>query len=182
VSVDIEMTYLDHEGGKGGSGRGGARGARAFDHGVLRWVVLALIAERPRHGYEIIKAIEDQAGGAYSPSPGVIYPTLTLLQEMGHLHCDERDGRKHYTITPSGEAELATQRGVVDSALARLGAGAGQGGRGRSPQIVRAMENLKLALRLRFQRRTVTEQEIRRIAAAIDAAATEIESGGEAAS
>src|SRR3977135_4353694 len=66
-----------HRGGRGGLGR-------LFAPGELRPVILNLIAEKPRHGYEIIKAIEDQVGGAYSPSPGVIYPTLTLLEELGY--------------------------------------------------------------------------------------------------
>ena len=66
--------------------RGGGRGGgRMFDQGDLRWVVLQLVAEQPRHGYEIIKEIESRVGGGYSPSPGVIYPTLTLLEEMGWL-------------------------------------------------------------------------------------------------
>jgi len=67
-----------------GRGRGGWRGGRVFDQGDLKYVILQLLAEKPRHGYEIIKAIEEQVAGAYSPSPGVIYPTLTLLEELGY--------------------------------------------------------------------------------------------------
>src|SRR5215470_19747201 len=76
-----------HRGGRGGLGR-------FFAHGDLRLVILSLIAEKPRHGYEIIKAIEDQVGGAYSPSPGVIYPTLTLLEELGYVTVQASDGAK----------------------------------------------------------------------------------------
>ena len=67
-----------------GRHRFGRRPGRMFDHGELRLVVLALISERPRHGYEIIKEIEDRVAGTYTPSPGVIYPTLTMLEELGH--------------------------------------------------------------------------------------------------
>src|SRR5512142_2757066 len=76
-----------HGGGRGGLGR-------FFAHGNLRLVILNLIGEKPRHGYEIIRAIEDAVGGAYSPSPGVIYPTLTLLEELGFVTVESAEGGK----------------------------------------------------------------------------------------
>src|SRR5579875_3881005 len=76
-----------------GRHRHGRRSGRIFDHGELRLVVLALISERPRHGYEI-KEIEDRVAGTYSPSPGVIYPTLTMLEELGHATVSENEGKK----------------------------------------------------------------------------------------
>ena len=82
-----DRRHARHERGqefRGGHGRGGRRGGRVLDHGDLRLLILRLLEEKPRHGYEIIKAIEEQVGGAYSPSPGVVYPTLTLLEELGH--------------------------------------------------------------------------------------------------
>ena len=87
-----------------GAGGGGGRGrGRMFDNGDLRLVVMQLLSERPRHGYEIIKALEERVGGGYSPSPGVVYPTLTLLEELGHASVtDERAGRKLYTLTADG--------------------------------------------------------------------------------
>ena len=96
---------------------GGRRSARLFDQGELRLVVLALIAERPRHGYEIIKEIEDRVAGTYSPSPGVIYPTLTMLEELGHATIQESDGKKLYAITPSGDALLAANKTSLEGAL-----------------------------------------------------------------
>jgi DNA-binding PadR family transcriptional regulator len=91
---------------RGHHGRGGRMG-RFFDHGDLRFVVLKLIAEKPSHGYELIKAVETAAGGAYTPSPGVIYPTLTLLEELGYITVgDAGGGKKLYTITDEGEAFL----------------------------------------------------------------------------
>ena len=73
-----------------------------LEHGDLRFVILDLIAEKPRHGYEIIKAIEDKVSGAYSPSPGVVYPTLTMLEELGYASVVEEDGKQLHTLTPAG--------------------------------------------------------------------------------
>ncbi|RYF66006.1 MAG: PadR family transcriptional regulator, partial [Comamonadaceae bacterium] len=92
-----------HEGRRGG--RGGGGGGRVFGHGGLRFVLLQLIADKPSHGYELIKAIEERLGGAYSPSPGTVYPTLTLLEELGYVSVGTADegGRKRYTVTTAGQ-------------------------------------------------------------------------------
>ena len=92
----------------GGSGGGfGGREGRMFDSGELRLVILALIAEKPRHGYEVIKALGERVGGDYSPSPGVVYPTLTLLEDMGYASASvDAASRKLYAITPEGQAHL----------------------------------------------------------------------------
>ena len=162
--------------GHGGPGdRGGRGAARVFDHGELRLVVLALIAESPRHGYEIIKAIEERLAGSYSPSPGVIYPTLTLLQEIGHATVEEHDGKKCYTITPEGQRYLSDNQGAVDAALTRMKEVSARHGGGPAPQIIRAMENLKLALRLRMSRGPLTDEQLQAVAAAVDAAALAVE-------
>ena len=93
------------------------RGGRFFDQGDLRLVILALLAEQPRHGYEIIKAIEERLGGAYAPSPGVVYPTLTWLEELGYAEVQSAQGnRKLYAITAEGRAFL-----LLDAALGELG-------------------------------------------------------------
>lgn len=146
-----------------------------FDQGELRLVVLALIAESPRHGYEIIKAIEDRLAGTYSPSPGIVYPTLTLLQELGLVTVEEADGKKRYSITAAGERHLADNRASTDAALARMKAISERLGGGPSPQIVRAMENLHVALRLRLERGPLTAGEVDAVAAALDSAAGTIE-------
>lgn len=148
-----------------------------FDHGELRLVVLALIAEKPRHGYEIIKAIEDRLAGTYSPSPGVIYPTLTLLEELGHATvAEEQGGKKLYTITAEGTAWLDANKTVVDAALARMDAVSERHpGGGFQPQIIRAMENLKLALRMRRARGPLTEEQVRAVTDILDTAARDIE-------
>jgi DNA-binding PadR family transcriptional regulator len=162
-------------GGPGGHGGRGGRGGRVFDHGELRLVVLALIAESPRHGYELIKAIEERLAGSYSPSPGVIYPTLTMLEELGHATVQETAGKKLYAITDEGRAWLVANQRAVDTALARMKDISARHGGGPAPQIIRAMENLKLALRMRMGRGPLTPEELQGIAAAIDAAAVAIE-------
>jgi DNA-binding PadR family transcriptional regulator len=163
----------EHDHGHHRHGRGGRR--RVFDHGELRLVVLALIAERPRHGYEIIKAIEDRLAGSYSPSPGVIYPTLTMLEELGHATLEESDGKKLYAITSEGTAYLDVHKGAVDAALARMSEISAAHGGGPAPQLIRATENLKLALRLRQGRGPMSEDQLRAVAEILDAAALAIE-------
>src|SRR6478752_8297693 len=101
-------------------GRRGRRSKRMFESGELRLVLLKLIAEsdEPRHGYDLIRAIEDMTGGEYSPSPGVVYPTLTLLQDMGFI--DEAVGegpRKPFQITEEGRAHLEENAGDVEDLM-----------------------------------------------------------------
>ncbi len=91
---------------------------RLFDYGDLRLVVLDMIVEQPRHGYELIRAIEERMGGSYSPSPGVIYPTLSWLEDMGYAAVETEDGgRKRYNVTPEGKAFLAANRAALDALL-----------------------------------------------------------------
>src|SRR5262245_3279049 len=88
--------------------------------GDLKLLALALIAEQPRHGYELIKLIEDKTRGAYSPSPGVVYPTLTFLEEAGYVTAESEGAKKRYTITDEGRAYLEENRDIADMVLARL--------------------------------------------------------------
>src|SRR5689334_2969210 len=98
------------------------RGGRPFDYGELRLLALAMIAEQPRHGYELMKAIEERMGGSYTPSPGVMYPTLSWLEDMGYAAVELQDaGRKRYRITAEGEAFLATSGPAVEALFARIG-------------------------------------------------------------
>ena len=151
---------------------------RLLDYGELRLLLLAMIAVRPSHGYELIKTIEERFAGSYSPSPGVIYPTLAWLDDMGYARIEaEEGGRKRYAITQEGEAFLIANREAADELLARPGAaGEGEGrGRGVPAPVVRAMQNLKLALRLRFKRGELDAAAAQTIAAALDAAAQAVE-------
>ncbi len=161
--------------GRGGEGRRHGGRQRMFDYGEIRLLVLSLIAEQPRHGYELIKAIEERFGGSYVPSPGVIYPTLSWLDDMGLVAVQAEGGnRKSYAITPEGEAHLAENRAAADALLARSG-GEGRGRHGLPSNVIRAMENLKLAMRLRMRDRAVDDEAAIAIAAALDAAAQAVE-------
>ena len=159
--------------GTGHGPEGRRRGARLFDYGELRLLVLALIAESPAHGYELIKTIEERFGGSYTPSPGVIYPTLSWLDDMNYASVEAEAGRKSYAITPEGQAFLDENREAADALFQRAG-DEGQGQHGRSLQVMRAMHNLKTALRMRLAAGQIDETAIDAIAAAIDEAAQKI--------
>jgi DNA-binding PadR family transcriptional regulator len=96
------------------------RVGRMLAHGDLRLLALALIDEQPRHGYEIIKVLEDKTAGWYSPSPGVVYPTLTYLEEVGYVTAQTAGAKKLYTITGEGRAHLELNRDFVEAVLKRL--------------------------------------------------------------
>jgi len=163
--------------GKFGHGKfGRGRGGRVFDHGDLRLVILDLIAEKPRYGYEVIKAIEEQLGGAYTPSPGVVYPTLILLDETGFATVSEAEGNKKlYAVTEAGKAHLAENQAAIEHIRQRIKETREAHGEGPSPQILRAMENVKMALHLRLSQGALGEEQNRAIAAALDDAARRIE-------
>lgn len=164
-----------HRGGALGGGRLGRLG-RVFDHGDLRYVLLHLIAEKPRHGYELIKAIEEQLGGMYSPSPGVIYPTLTLLEELGYLRPETVEGsRKLYSITEEGTGFLAANRALVDAVLGRMAEASRAYAGGPAPEIRRALHNLDLALSIRLARGPLDATQVRAVTDALDRVASEIE-------
>src|SRR6476620_3612307 len=109
-------------GGRHGMGGDDLRAGRMLAQGDLRLIALALIAEQPRHGYEIIKVLEDKTEGWYAPSPGVVYPTLTYLEEAGYVTAQAEGAKKLYTITPEGRAYLAENREFVDAVLERMSA------------------------------------------------------------
>jgi DNA-binding PadR family transcriptional regulator len=162
------------ERGHGRHGHGGpSRLGRFFEHGDMRFVILQLIAERPRHGYELIKAIEEKSGGAYTPSPGVIYPTLTLLEETGHIAITSGDApRKLHEITDEGRAFLLANKAAVDTIFARIAeATPADGGQ---PPIMRAMHDLKRALRQRLSAGPLSETQALAIAAKLDAVAADL--------
>jgi DNA-binding PadR family transcriptional regulator len=105
--------------GKGGHRRG--RSGRMFEQGDLKLVILRLLDEKPRHGYEIIKELESRSGGAYSPSPGTVYPTLTLLEDMGYARAiPEEGGKKIYEITDEGRKHLAENSNTVNDVFEKF--------------------------------------------------------------
>ena len=118
---DFDPDFMGWFGG-GRRGRGGPfRSGRMFEQGDLKYVILQLLEEKPRHGYEIIRALEDRFGGMYSPSAGTVYPTLTLLEDMGYARITvEEGGKKTYSITDEGRAYLAQNRSAVDDIFERI--------------------------------------------------------------
>ena len=161
--------------GMGRDGDGGRRG-RVFDSGELRLVLLKLIEEAPRHGYDLIRAIEEMTGGGYAPSPGVIYPTLTLLGDMGLIEEAKSDGaKKQFAITDAGKAELVAKADEVTALLNRLSEMGKQRAKTDGAPIRRAMGNLRAVLQNRLGDDDVTADTLHDVAAILDDAAQKIE-------
>jgi DNA-binding PadR family transcriptional regulator len=175
----------------GGFGRGGGdfRTGRKFTAPDLQLIILAMLADKPSHGYELIKALEERSGGFYTPSPGVIYPALTYLEEIGYATFESEGAKKLYQITEAGRRYLEENREAVDSMLKELERIGGRMDRlrqvfsesdtpddddsdGRGSRVVnQARRELKLAL---HEKRRATPEEAKRIAAILRRAAAEI--------
>lgn len=158
------------------AGRGGRGRRRMFESGELRLVLLKLISDEPRHGYDLIRAIEELTGGEYAPSPGVVYPTLTLLQDMGLIEEAPGEGpRKPFQATDEGVKHLEEREEEVEGLLERLRDLAPREGSGAGPAIGRAVKNLMTALRHRVSRDGLDDDLLHDIAAILDEAAQKIE-------
>jgi len=158
----------------GGRGRHGRR--RVFEAGELRLVLLKLITDQPRHGYDLIRAIEEMTHGTYAPSPGIVYPTLTMLQDMGLIEEAKGEGaRKVFAPTAEGKDHLAEKAEEVEALLERLeDLGSDERKAGGAP-IKRAVGNLLSALWHRATREDMNEEGLHEIAAILDEAAQKIE-------
>ncbi len=163
----------DRSGPRGG-GRRGPRG-RMFAGGELRLLLLKLIGDETRHGYELIKAIEELTGGNYAPSPGVVYPTLSLLLDEGMIE-EKADAspRKAFAITAEGEVELSSRSEEAEALVTRLIALNEEDDAHRAPPIGRAVGNLFAALRGRAQSGFDSET-VHQVAEILDEAARKIE-------
>ena len=163
-------------GPRGGRGRGGGGRRRVFEGAELRLILLTLIGEQPRHGYDLIRAIEERTGGAYAPSPGVVYPTLTMLQDMGQIAEQAAEGAKRlFAITDAGKLEIGEQADLIEALFARLEAlGEQRSDDDRSP-VRRAMANLAMALRTRMTHGDRSPDLAHDIAALLDETARKIE-------
>ncbi|WP_446745961.1 PadR family transcriptional regulator [Sphingomonas sp. OTU376] len=164
-------------GGRGGFGhgeRGGRR--RMFDGTELRLILLKLIEEQPRHGYDLIREIEERTGGAYAPSPGVVYPTLTMLDDMGLIEESKSEGaKKQFAITDAGTAHLAERAEEVEALFERLTQLAGMRARADGGPIRRAMGNLRTVLQERLAGESVDPDMLHNVAEILDEAARKIE-------
>jgi DNA-binding PadR family transcriptional regulator len=163
-----------HGRGPGHDGGGFGRRRGLYDSDELRLVLLSLIAEKPRHGYDLIKEIEERSGGTYTPSPGVIYPTLTMLQDMGHIvESDAAGTRKVYAATQEGTAHLAQNKEHADELIARM-AELKSAQKGDPAPVRRAMRNLYAALAEKLARAD-SDETMHRIAALLDEVTQKIE-------
>ena len=165
-----------------GHGRGrhdgptGGRSRRMFDGGELRLVLLKLIADEPRHGYDLIREIETMTGGAYAPSPGVVYPTLTLLDEMGMIGEQQSEGaKKRFAATDDGRAHLAENADQVTALIARLTDLGTERTRVDRAPIRRAMSNLRMAVQDRVFSGSLSDDAAHDIAALIDEVVQKVE-------
>jgi len=168
-----------------GAGRGGPRGAwrggkgRIFEQGDLKYVILRLLDEKPRHGYEIIKELEERFGGAYSPSPGTVYPTLTMLEDLGYARAQpEEGGRKIYEITDEGRKHLAEHSTTVDDIFERISRFVSGFLDAPMMEVNQAFKRLGRATYGLASSRVGDKELLAKIREALDRAATEIEALG----
>jgi DNA-binding PadR family transcriptional regulator len=170
-----------------GSHRGGRPGARdawdffggpppRADRGAVRYLVLDAIEKQPRHGYEIMAAIEERSGRTYRPSPGVIYPTLQLLEELGHARVEEHDGRKTYAITADGKRDLEEHRDEVTDFYERSGAGSWEEYAEELGDLIKHATRLFRVFRRSARRGRLTPSAMKKIRATLDEALSKIES------
>jgi DNA-binding PadR family transcriptional regulator len=159
-----------------GGGRKSRRTRRMFESGELRLVLLKLIVDEPRHGYDLIRAIEELTGGEYAPSPGVVYPTLTLLQDMGLIEEAPGEGpRKSFQATDEGRSYLEERSDEVEGLIDRLEDLKPSGENMAGPAIGRAIKNLMTALAHRVKQEGFDEDLFLEVAAILDEAAHKIE-------
>jgi DNA-binding PadR family transcriptional regulator len=163
-------------GPRGGFGRGFGHGReRLFDAGDIKLVILKLLSEQPSYGYQLMKTMEERLGGGYTPSAGVVYPTLTMLEEEGLALATVTNGKKVYSVTPEGLEYLKANAARVDQLFERLEETGRGFRRGRSPEILKAFMDLRGAVMSKVWRRGATPEQIRKIAEAIHAAAKTID-------
>lgn len=159
-------------------GRRGRGRKRMFESGELQLLLLFLIADKgkARHGYDLIRAVEELTGGEYAPSPGVVYPTLTLLQDMGFIEESKAEGsRRAYQVTKSGKAHLEENAEEVSELFDRLTSLGSDRTSNPGPVLGRAVKNVMTALSHRIGRDGLDEELLHEIAAILDEAAQRIE-------
>jgi DNA-binding PadR family transcriptional regulator len=156
-----------------GMGRGERPGGRPLGHGDLRLLILSLIAETPRHGYDLIQEIETRTGGIYKPSPGVMYPALEIIQDLGWAEVRTEEGKKTFHITPAGTEELVREAATVAAIHARL-ADLQKADEADPADIRAAMHRLRHAVISAAREKTADEARQRRIVEILAAAKDEI--------
>lgn len=160
----------------GGFERGFGQGrGRLFDAGDVKLVILKLLSEQPSYGYQLIKTMEERLAGGYTPSAGVIYPTLTMLEEEGLAAASSDEKKKIYSVTSEGTEFLETNKRQIKELFERIEETGRGFKRGRSPEIMKAVMNLRSAIAARVSRESVKPELIKQIAETINAAAKAID-------
>jgi DNA-binding PadR family transcriptional regulator len=153
----------------------GSRGPKMFEAGALRYIVLQMIAEQPRHGYEIIKDIEQRTGGGYAPSPGVIYPLLSMLEDLGHVVVTQDSNKKLHTITAEGQAFLDENRGFVKAIFARMSRSGRERGEHCGRDIKHSLHALKATVVSRVRGESLSAEQLQQIQAILERAADDVQ-------
>jgi DNA-binding PadR family transcriptional regulator len=146
------------------------------DRGIVRYLVLDAIGRQPRHGYEIIQAIEERSGGTYRPSAGVIYPTLQLLEELGHARIEEREARKVYAITAEGKSELAEHAEDVKDFYQNAEEGSWEDFADELRDLTRRVSRIFKSIGRSARRGRLTPSTMKKLHAVLDEAILKIES------
>ncbi|HEY7064936.1 MAG TPA: PadR family transcriptional regulator [Chloroflexota bacterium] len=136
---------------------------RRFEKGDLKYVILGLIADKPRHGYEVIRALEERFGGLYTPSPGAVYPTLQLLEDLGYVTAEQQDGKRVYAITAEGRRFLAEREHVVEDIRSRVGAWFDPSFRGEVQATMHELRDLARLLGRGARARQLDADRLRRV-------------------
>jgi DNA-binding PadR family transcriptional regulator len=162
----------------GGFGQG--PGERFFGRGDLKYVILDLLKDQPRHGYDIIRALEDRMRGYYRPSPGSVYPTLQMLEDLGYVTSSQQEGKKVYSITDEGRRYLTEQQSTMDDIRSRISAGWDAASR---PEVADLMHELQMLGRALFRHGTrgalQDPERLRKLREILSRARTEVETLGE---
>ncbi len=157
-----------------GSGRRGF-GFKVFDRGDLKYMILRLLAKKPMHGYEVMRALEEESGGCYSASPGSVYPTLQMLEDQGYVVCEEKEGKKVYSITDAGRDFLHENGDLVDDILDRISDFTDRFFRAEMRDLTRSFRRLAQVTFERGVRWAETPEELEKVIEILERAARDIE-------
>jgi DNA-binding PadR family transcriptional regulator len=155
--------------------RGSRRRSQMFESGEVKFVILRLLKEKPRHGYEIIKALEEKMAGCYTPSAGTVYPTLQLLEDEGYIRAVDTEGKKVYHVTPEGERYLEEHRDLLDEILDRVRETVRDFAGGGIGEVQTAFARLAGTTFKRVWRRGPDDPALKRVAEILRKAADEVE-------
>jgi DNA-binding PadR family transcriptional regulator len=167
-------------GGFGGFNEGPGPGERFFGRGDLKYVILDLLKDQPRHGYDIIRALEDRMGGRYRPSPGSVYPTLQMLEDLGYVTSSQQEGKKVYSITDEGRRYLTEQASTIDDIRSRITAGWDAAQRPEMADLMHELRELARALFRQGSRGALKDPErLKKLREIVSRARAEVDALGE---